>query len=193
MQHRIVAVILSTSSAIFAACAPCASSGRSAAVPAAPAVAVQQSTVTVVAKVVRVDAKKRLVALETSDGRRMTVRAHAGVGGLESLRAGDIVRATYYESLAYDLRPPGSAAASNPVGGQAPARLPGAIDARAVTVTARVESVDASAGTLTLQAPDAESVTLRVDAPAALARVHGGDLVDITLTEAVAVAIEAAQ
>ena len=131
---------------------------------------VAQGAVTVAATVVRVDPKKRLVTLEAPDGRRVTARVHARVKDLERLRAGDTVSATYYESLAYDVRTPGAAAAgATPRRRRSPAR----VDTRAVTVTSRIAAVDRPAGTLTLQAPDADPVTVRIKDPAALARGEG--------------------
>jgi Cu/Ag efflux protein CusF len=197
MQHPIGARLLTASAVLFASCATRTPTGTCAGEPcrAAPAAAtetggtVAQGAVTVAATVVRVDAKKRLITLEAADGRRVTARVHARVKDLERLRAGDTVSATYYESLAYDVRPPGAAAPGN----AQPAPLPGTIDTRAVTVTSRITAVDRPAGTLTLQAPDADPVTVRIKDPAALAGVKVGDLVDVTLTEAVAVAVEGAK
>lgn len=203
MRHLIGVVVLSISSIVFASCAPAPSDAARAAAnpppwqPAHPANAgaqgaVEQDAVTVAAKVVRVDAKKRLVTLEAPDGQRVTARVHARVNDLEALQAGDTVSATYYESVAYDVRPPGAAAGGN-VGAERPTPLPGAIDARTVTLTSKIAAVDRQTGTVTLQAPDAEPVTVRINDPTALARVQAGDVVDITLTEAVAVTIEKAK
>jgi translation initiation factor IF-1 len=194
MKHPMGVRILTVSAALLASCATRTPSGACGAEPCpAPGAAgivsdgtVAQGAVTVAATVVRVDPKKRLVTLETPDGRRVTARVHARVKDLERLRAGDTVSATYYESLAYDVRAPGAVAPGN----AAPAPLPGTVDTRVVTVTSRITAVDRPAGTLTLQAPDADPVTVHVKDPAALARVKVGDLVDVTLTEAVAVAIE---
>lgn len=197
MKRPIGARILTVSAALLASCATRAPSGACGAEPCQAARAAgtlsdgtaAQGAVTVAATVVRVDPKKRLVTLEAPDGRRVTARVHARVKDLERLRAGDTVSATYYESLAYDVRTPGAAAPGNAV----PAPLPGTVDTRVVTVTSRITAVDRPAGTLTLQAPDADPVTVHVKDPAALAHVKTGDLVDVTLTEAVAVAIEGAK
>jgi Cu/Ag efflux protein CusF len=156
-----------------------------------PAGTIEQGTVTLDATVVRVDAKRRLVTLEGPDGRRVTARVHASVKELEGVKAGDTVRATYYESVAYDVTRPGAAqpgvAAAEVAGSPQPAS---AVDARAVTVTAKVGAVDPKAGTLTLLAPDASPVTVRVKDATKLAQVKPGDLVQITYSEAVAVALE---
>jgi len=197
MKHPSGACVLMVSVALLASCATRTPSGACGSEPCQAARAagtlsdgtVAQGAVTVAATVVRVDPKKRLVTLEAPDGRRVTARVHARVKDLERLRAGDTVSATYYESLAYDVRTPGAAAPSN----AEPPPLPNTVDARAVTVTSRITALDRSAGTLTLQAADADPVTVHIKDAAALARVKVGDLVDVTLTEAVAVAIEGAK
>lgn len=145
--------------------------------------------VTLSAKVVRVDPAKRLVTLEAPDGQRVTVRVHAHMANLDTLQPGDVVRATYYESVAYDVRAPG-AAPPRDAPPASPAAAPEAIESRSVTVTARVAAVNESAGTLTLQAPDADPLTIRVKRPGSLKAVKPGDLADVTLSEAIAVAIE---
>lgn len=172
--------------AVPVAAAPVAAPGT------APAGAVA-ATATISGKVVRVEPKRRVVTLEMADGRHLTVRAHASVKDLEKLKPGDVVAATYYESVAYDVKKAGAAKPGFKVAEASdvqPGTIPAAGDARAVTVTARVNTVDQTAGTLTLAAADAHPVTVRVKDPRLLADIKGGDLVQITYTEAIAVAIE---
>jgi len=177
------------------------SSSRSSSAPAAPAPAAapaivqaggEQATATITATIVRVEPRRRVVTLEMPDGRQVTVRAHATVKDLEKLKPGDVVAATYYESVAYDVKKAGTAKPGLKVAeteNVQPGKIPAAGDARAVTVTARVTAVDQKAGTVTLAAADAHPVTVRVRDPRLLADIKGGDLVQITYTEAVAVAI----
>ena len=146
-------------------------------------------SVTVSAKLAQMNRAKRLVTLEFPDGRRVTARVHERAGSLDALQAGDVVRVTYYESIAYDVRTPGTPPPANASTIPPPA-APDMAETRSVTITARVTAVDESAGTLTLQAPDADPLTVRVKHPDALRAVRVGDLADVTLTEAVAVAIE---
>ena len=173
-----------------------APTGSAHAAPAA-AGAIEQGAVSVDATVVRVDAKRRLVTLETADGRRVTARVHGSVNDLERVQAGDTVRATYYESVAYEVKKPGTAVRGVSVaeesGAAKPGRLPAAVDARAVTVIATVGAVNPQHGTVTLQAPDADPVTIRVKDTTALRQLARGDLVEITYTEALAVAVERAK
>jgi hypothetical protein len=146
-------------------------------------------SVAVSAKLVQVNRGKRLVTFELPDGRRVSARVHARAGSLDALQPGDLVRVTYYESIAYDVRAPGTPPPAE-ASAATIADASGAVDARSVTITSRITAVNASAGTLTLQAPDADPLTVRVKHPDALLSVHVGDLADVTLSEAVAVTIE---
>lgn len=189
-MKQVLSMVVLCGSVALASCATMQSAGSA----AAPAGTIEQGTVTVAATVVRVDAKRRLLTLETPDGRRVTARVHASVKQLEAVKAGDTVSATYYESVAYDVKKRGAAqpgvAVAEAAGVAPPSALPAAVDARTVTVTATVGSVDQKGGTLTLQAPDAAPVTVRVKDSAKLAQVRPGDVVEITYNEALAVAIE---
>lgn len=183
--------LLSCSSSKPCSQAPKPEAAATPAAAAAPAGAVAE-TATVTAKVLRVEPKRRVVTLEMPDGHHVTVRAHASVKDLEKLKPGDVVAATYYESVAYDVKKAGAAKPGFKVA-EASDIQPGAVaaagDARVVTVTARVTTVDAKASTITLAAADAHPVTVRVKDPHLLADIKGGDLVQITYTEAVAVAL----
>jgi hypothetical protein len=59
-----------------------------------------------------------------------------------------------------------------------------------VAVTARVTKVDRAKQEVTLKGPEGRSVTVAVEEPAVLDRLKTGDLVDITYTEAVAIAVD---
>jgi Cu/Ag efflux protein CusF len=152
-----------------------------------------EGAATVRAKVVRIEPKRRVVMLEMADGRRVTVRAHARIADLEALKPGDLVEATYYESIAYDVQKAGAAKPGfkvAEVGALEPGSRPAAGEARAVTVTARINAVDQKAGTVTLAAADANPVTIRVKDPRTLADIKTGDLVQITYTESVAISLD---
>jgi hypothetical protein len=74
---------------------------------------------------------------------------------------------------------------SNPRAGEAPG---GAIE-RAITITATITAFDVARGTVTLTGPQGRPRTLTVQRPADLERVRVGDLVDITYSEALALAV----
>jgi hypothetical protein len=177
--------------------APPAAAGAAAAA-ATPVVSgtIEEGTVTVTATVEAVDLKKRVVTLRGPEGNLVKVQADERVKNLPQVKKGDIVSATYYESLVYDVRKPGQAepgvAVAQDVVTAKPGQKPAAAGAQAVMVTSTIEAIDKKNKTVTLKAPDGTSTTIKVKDPSRLDKVAVGDLVEITYTEAVAIAVEAA-
>lgn len=184
--------------------AACAARDSSApAMPAAAAVVtpvvsgtIDEGTVTATATVEAVDQTKRLVTLKGPEGNLVTVHADDRVKNLPQVKKGDLVTVTYYESLAYEVKKPGQAepgvAVAQDVVTAKPGQKPAAAGAQAVVVTSTIEAIDKKANTVTLKAPDGTSNTIKVRDPSKLDKVKVGDLVEITYTEALAVAVEAA-
>lgn len=160
----------------------------------APIEAVNQVTIT--ATVVAIDHKKRLVTLKGPEGKTETFRADDRVKNLPQVRKGDIVVVTYYESIAVRLRKPGAAApgvtSAEGLETAAPGQMPAGVGARTVTVTATVQKIDRKKQTVTLKGPRGKMVTVAVRDPNNLAKVQEGDLVEVTYTEALAIAVEKA-
>ena len=106
-----------------------------------------------------------------------------------SLHVGDRVNATYYEEVAVAIdRVPHTAPA---VAARTVQR--GGVTAKQATVTARIVSVDAVDDTVTVRTPDGKQRTVKVEDPALQAQlpaIRNGDSVDLTYTQAVAIAIE---
>jgi Cu/Ag efflux protein CusF len=152
------------------------------------------NTVQATAVVTHVDQKNRLVTLKASDGREQTVAVGPEVRNLPQVKRGDEVVVTYYESVVFQLLPPGSAepgAAAAESGARAePGQKPGAMGAEAVTVVATVVRVDKTAPSITLKGPDGNVVTLPVRDASKLDPVKVGDLLQISYSQALAVAVE---
>jgi len=187
-----------------AACAAKDTSSRSAAsapaagAPAAPVVSgtVVENTVTVTATVEAIDQKKRLVTLRGPEGNLVTAHADERVKNLAQVKKGDQVVVTYYESLAYEVKKPGQAApgvvvASDVVTAK-PGERPAGVGAQSTTVTTTIDAIDKKKGTVTLKGPEGNSETIKVKDPTKLDKVQVGDLVEITYTEALAIAVEPA-
>jgi hypothetical protein len=157
---------------------------------------VGEQAVTVTAKVKKIDMKTRHVTLEGQDGKTFTITAGDEVRNLAQVKAGDLVSATYYESLAYEVKKPGDAVPGVVVGeagGRAkPGEKPGAVGARATTVTTTITGIDKKAQTVDLTGPDGDVVTVKARNPANLDKVKVGDLVEITYTEAMAISVQPA-
>lgn len=161
-----------------------------------PSGTIAENLVTVTATVEKVDVAKRLVTLKGADGKSVTVHADDRVKNLAQVHKGDQVVASYYESIAYDVKRPGEAQVGVEEAGTAAAAKPGekpaGVGAAAVTVTSKITSIDKTNQTVTLEGPDGDSVTFKVRDPSKLDRVQVGDLVQITYSEALAVSVEAA-
>jgi Cu/Ag efflux protein CusF len=149
---------------------------------------------TATATVKKIDLKTRKVTIERPDGSVVTVTAGPEVRNLAQVKVGDVIRVSYYESIAYAVRKAGEATPGVAVAEDArraqPGERPAAAGASVVTVTTTITGIDKQAGTVTLTGPDGNSTTIKARDPRNLDRVAVGDLVEITFTEAVAIAVE---
>jgi Cu/Ag efflux protein CusF len=170
----------------------CGTTGQTAA--PLPGGKLSEGLVTSTARVKSVDQKTRMVTLETADGGLVKFRAGDQVRNLAQVKVGDEVTASYYESVAFQVRKAGESELGTEVGEQAArAKLgdkPGMAGARVITVTTKIIGIDKQAGTVTLQDEDGESVTVKARNPENLERVAVGDLVEITRTEAVGISVQ---
>jgi hypothetical protein len=150
--------------------------------------------VTATARVKAIDMQTRHVTLERADGSEVTIYADDTVRNLPQVKVGDEVTTSYYESLAYEVKKPGTAAPGATVAEEtARARLgdkPAGAQARLTTVVTTIAGIDKAAGTVTLRGPTGTVTTVKARDPRNLERVAVGDLVEVTYTEAVAVSVD---
>ena len=134
------------------------------------------------------------MTLARADGSEVTLYADDTVRNLPQVKVGDEVTASYYESLAYEVKKPGTATPGASVAEEAArAKLgekPAGAGARVTTLVATITGIDKAAGTVTLQGPTGQATTIKARDPRNLDRVAVGDLVEITYTEAVAVSVD---
>ena len=151
---------------------------------------------TVTATVVKVDQKTRDVTLKGPEGRVETIRVGAEVRNLPQVHKGDRVVVKYYEAVAFQMNRKGKkeldygeaeVAERAAVGEQ-----PGAAAGRVVKVRAAVTDVDRTKSTVSLKGPRGRTVVVNVKEPRYLEKVKKGETVDITYTEALAIAVEPA-
>lgn len=151
-------------------------------------------TITVNAVVTAIDQKKRLVTLKGSDGEERIIQVSDEVRNLPQVKKGDVVVVSFYESIVFQLRKKGEAqpgaAMVEGAGRAEPGEQPGAAGARAITITATVVKIDKKAPSLTLKGPEGNTRTLPVKDASKLDPIKIGDLIEITYTEAVAIAVE---
>lgn len=145
------------------------------------------------AVVAGVDQRRRLLALQSDDGAVAVLAVAEQFRDFDSLRVGDAVVVSYTEAIAWQVKPSGEGVPgvteletlSNPKPGEAPG---GAIE-RAMTITATITALDLAGGTVTLAGPDGRIDTVKARSAADLAHIRIGDLVDITYSERLAVAL----
>lgn len=170
---------------------------RAATTPAAlPSGNIGEQTVTAIATVQSVNLKTRHVTLKDSDGKTLTIVAGPEVRNLAQVKKGDVLRITYRESIAYQVSKAGQAkpgvAASTDVSRAPLGEKPAGSMTDTVTVRVTIAAIDKAAPTVTLRDPEGKLTVIKVRDPKKLDSVQVGDLVDITYTEALAVAVEEA-
>jgi len=155
---------------------------------------VGENVVQATAKVEAIDHETREVTLRGSDGEKLTFVADERVKNLAQVDVGDTVAATYYESVAFEVHKPGELSPGVAIAeGTGTAELgskPAALDAQSVTVTSTIAAIDDSVPTVTLEGADGERSTIKVRNRENLKNVKVGDQVEITLTRALAIAVE---
>ena len=158
-----------------------------------------ENQVTKTATVTKIDMAKRLVTLRPTGSDKVTVvKASESVKNLPQLKVGDVVNATYYESIAYEVHKPGtlsdtSTQAASGVATAPPGEKPGAVAADVVRMTATIVSIDKTTPSVTLRTEDGDLVAIKVKHPEKLDQISVGDVAEIFLTQAVAITVEPAK
>jgi len=180
VKLAITAAVLTLS--LLAACATQKPSGR------------MEDVIEARATVTAIDYPQRLVTLTDENGKEIVVEVSDRVKRLNEVKVGDQVVVSYTEAVAWQVKPaskgaPGVSAQESVT--RAPAsEKPGATVGRTVTVTTTITAIDLANGTVTLTGPSGRSETFKARDPANLKKVQVGDLVDITYSEAVAIAVQ---
>ena len=155
---------------------------------------IEENTVSVTAKVAAIDHVDRAVLLLTTDGQSINFQAGPEVKNLDQVDVGDTVRATYYESMVYELVEHGASVPGVNMADAAarakPGEKPAAGVARMVSVVATVAAIDAKVPSATFKMPSGEEKTIKVRNPDRLKGVKVGDLVEFTYTQAVGIEVE---
>jgi hypothetical protein len=185
--------------------AGCATSGDGgAAAPGAAAVSSEErgdgsltrtDVVAFTATVEAIDHATRMVTLRGPEGDQVTFRADDEVRNLDQVEKGDEVRVELIEAFMVRVVKPGEAlpgvSAGRTVERAEPGARPRATSIESLTVTSTVTQVDRANRTVTLRSADGQLATVPVRDPAQLEHVAVGDLVEVTATQALAIAVEA--
>jgi hypothetical protein len=171
-----------------------ATSAPAASTPAAPAKPKGQeaAVVTLRGTVEAVDKEKQTVTIK-GPKRTLTVRVQ-DPKKLEAIKVGDPVVGKYYEAIAFEVKKPGTATpgvtAQQGVATSQPGATPAGAVGEQVTVTATITAVDKAAHTVTIKGPEGNTETVKARNPKNLDAVKVGDLVEITYTRALAIALD---
>jgi Cu/Ag efflux protein CusF len=145
------------------------------------------------ATVTAVDPATRLVTLREADGDELDVQVTDAVKNFAQIKPGDEVVVTLTEALAWQVKPAGQGAPGMSTQEQAssakPGEKPSGTMGRSVTVTATITAIDLGQGTVTITGPRGQSRTIKARDISNLRKVQVGDLVDITYSEAMALAV----
>jgi len=149
--------------------------------------------VSITATVEKIDQKARLVTLKGPEGNEVTIHVDKRVKNLPQVKKGDEVVVDYLESVAVDLHKhgePPEVSASAGVTTAKPGEPPGGVATKRIRVTATISAIDPAKQTVTLTGPRGNSVPVKVKDASRLEALKVGDSVDVTYTEALAIAVK---
>src|SRR5262249_23047264 len=137
-----------------------------------------------------IDPATRSVTLRAENGDEDTFTVGPEVTRFNQLKVGDTIKATYYESLVFQLRKPDQPAPTTgvAVGGGKLQDAPGGAIAAQQTMTVTVKAVDMNAPSITVTTADGRTMTRKIADKKNLEGVSPGDHIDITYSEALMIA-----
>ncbi len=155
----------------------------------------KQNQVTVTATIKAIDPATRSITLRSENGDEDTFTVGPDVTRFDQLKAGDTIKAVYYESLVFQVRKPGTPAPTSGTG-LAGGRLkdtPGGAVGMEQTTTVTVKAVDMDAPSITVTTADGRTLTRKIADKKNIEGVKAGDQIDITYSQALLIAAEAAK
>jgi hypothetical protein len=146
--------------------------------------------VTVRATIEAIDKTDRIITLKGPSGNLVDVKADESVKRFDELKVGDVVSATYSESIAVHVRKPGDPAPDKERVVVRPQSKPGASVEDIKTMTVTVEAIDRSVPSVTIKDSQGKTRTYRIRDVKRLEGVNVGDKVDIYYTVALLLKVE---
>ena len=155
------------------------------------------NVLTATAEVVAVNPTTRIIALRREDGSLFQVLAGQDVRNFAQITAGDKLRVQYRETLTASVQPAGESTMSVEAGAAAVRAKPGAKPAfgvgAAISVRAKVESIDHERDIVVCSLSSGEIIARRIVTPEGREFVKGlkiGDTVQLEYSEALAMSVE---
>jgi len=160
---------------------------------AKPSFSASQSSM-VSAVVEAIDHETRVVTVRKADGEEITFTASSDARNLDQVSVGDILVAEYVETISVEVME-NEGFEPEVIEAEAMARtakgeMPGVAAMAANVVISTVEEINLEANTFKLKGPDGEVNEYVARNPENLRRSAVGDLVVITVTEAIAITVE---
>jgi Cu/Ag efflux protein CusF len=153
----------------------------------------EAQTVKVRGTISAVDKENHTVTLKGPRGRTLTLEVH-DPAKLEVLKVGDPVVGTYYEAILIEVKKAGTATpgATMQEGrvGSKPGETPAGAMARQITITGTIVAIHPKVPSVAIKGPQGGVQSVKVKDVTALADVKVGDLVELTYTQALAVALD---
>ena len=149
--------------------------------------------ITVKAAVVAIDRTNRVVSLKGPEGNIVELSVDESVKRFDNLKVGDTVTASYYESVAFDIKKPGTPMGVDKIttetGKYTGAKPGGGVTDTTVT-TVTIMAIDASVPAVTIKTSDGATQNVRVMHPEYLDQIKVGDVVVVTKKKALMISAE---
>jgi hypothetical protein len=152
------------------------------------------STSTISAVVEEINYETRVVTVRKPDGESVTFTASEEARNLGQVTVGDILYAEYQETVSIEVMAANGmtaeAAQLSAMARTEEGEMPGAMSVDSIIVTATVEDINIEANTFKLKGPEGTINEYVARNPENLKRAAVGDLVVMTVTEAIAITVE---
>lgn len=150
-------------------------------------------TMTISAVVEEIDQETRVVTVRKPDGEAITFTASEEARNLDQVTIGDVLIAEYQETVSIEVMAndgmQAEAAELSAMARSEKGEMPGMMAVDAIVVTATVEEINIEANTFKLKGPDGTINEYTARNPQNLKRAAVGDLVVMTVTEAIAITV----
>ncbi|MDM0021407.1 hypothetical protein [Variovorax saccharolyticus] len=148
--------------------------------------------VSISALVTAIDPKNRIVTLKGPEGNEFAVMVDARVKNLAQVKVGDMVDATYIQSVALDFQTGNGirmASSTAAVDRAQVGQLPGGAAMKQTTMVSNIWAIDQAKGTVMVRGPFGHFTEVKLKDPAMLNGVKVGDQMKMTITQAIATSI----
>ncbi len=191
MKLKLIRLLLAPS--LMACVAYAQETSEDARTPGAPLGAIEVTTITGTSKVTAVDPTNRTLTLVNPEGATNTYKLGDGVRNFDQIKVGDEVKTTLLESLAVAVResklPPG-ATETDTVALEPKGAMPGVVIARTKELTAKIQAVDKTNRTVTIEGSAGFERPIKVGPKVNLDELQKGEDVTLRVTQGMAIRVE---